>query len=106
VNSAGDKIFVTVFTYRARPGEEDAVVALHEDWQRTRRAKAAGFLTGELLKDHGDTRSFIDVARFESEEAARAVAADRAQDAWYRRLTSLCESEPIFTDCLVAWESR
>jgi antibiotic biosynthesis monooxygenase (ABM) superfamily enzyme len=99
-------MFVTVFTYRARAGEEDAVVALHEDWQRTRREKAPGFVTGELLSAQGDSRSFIDVARFETEEAARAVAADSEQDAWYRRLTSLCESEPVVTDCFIAWEAR
>ena len=102
----GRKMFVTVFTYRARAGEEDAVVALHEDWQRTRRDKARGFLTGELLNAQGDSRAFIDVARFETEDAARAVAADREQDAWYRRLTSLCESEPVFTDCVVAWQAH
>ena len=99
-------MFVTVFTYRARAGEEDAIVALHEDWQRTRRHKAPGFLAGELLNAQGDARAFIDVARFDTEAAARALAADREQDAWYRRLTSLCESEPTFTNCFVAWEAR
>jgi hypothetical protein len=42
----GPTVFVTVFTYRAKAGEEDAVVALHEDWQRTRRDKAPGLLPG------------------------------------------------------------
>jgi antibiotic biosynthesis monooxygenase (ABM) superfamily enzyme len=99
-------MFVTVFTYRARSGEQDAVVALHEDWQRTRRAAAAGFIAGELLCARDDPQTFIDVARFETEEAARAIAEDREQDAWYRRLASLCESEPVFTDCQVAWQGR
>jgi len=106
VDAQEARMFVTVFTYRARAGEEDAVVALHEDWQRTRRARAPGFVAGELLTAQNDARAFIDVARFETEAAARAVAADPEQDAWYRRLASLCESEPVFTDCAVAWEAR
>ena len=28
------QIFVIVSTYRAKAGEEDAIIALHEDWQR------------------------------------------------------------------------
>ena len=63
-------MFVTVLTYRARAGEEDAIVAPHEDWQRTRRDKAPGFLAGELLNAHGDAQAFIDVARFETEADA------------------------------------
>ncbi len=99
-------MFVTVFTYRARAGEEDAVVALHEDWQRTRRATSTGFVAGELLRAQDDRRAFIDVARFETEEAARDVATNPDQDAWYRRLASLCEGEPVFTDCQIAWQGR
>jgi heme-degrading monooxygenase HmoA len=99
-------MFVTVFRYRARPGEEDAVVALHEDWQRTRRERAVGFVDGQLLNIADDPRAFISVARFESEAAARENAHDGDQDAWYRRLASLCETEPVFTDCHVAWQGH
>ena len=99
-------MFVTVFTYRARAGEEDAVIALHEDWQRTQRAKAAGFVAGELLRARHDARTFVDVAHFESEAAVRNVARDPDQEAWYRRLASLCEAEPVFTDYCPAWQTR
>ena len=97
---------VTVLTYRARSGEEDAVVALHEDWQRTRRNSTSGFLSGELLHAHADSRTFIEVTHFETAEAARALATDPEQDAWYRRLASLCEAEPVFMECQVAWQGR
>ncbi|MFZ0215125.1 MAG: antibiotic biosynthesis monooxygenase [Candidatus Dormiibacterota bacterium] len=104
VNQGG--MFVTVLTYRARPGEQDAVVALHEDWQRKRRSTADGFIAGELLYALNDPQTFFDVARFETEEAARFVTANWEQDAGYRRLASLCEAEPVFTDCQVAWQGR
>lgn len=102
----GSGLYVSVFTYRARVGEEDAVVALHEDWQRNHRPTAGGFVAGEVLRAHDDPRTFIDVVHFVSEEAARIVARDPDQDAWYRRLVSLCEAEPVFTDCQIAWQGQ
>jgi quinol monooxygenase YgiN len=94
---------VVVTTYRARAGEEDAVVALHEDWQLRRRAQAAGYLSGELLADLRDARTFIDVARYESAAAAQRHAADPEQQAWYRRLISLVETEPVVACYQCAW---
>lgn len=96
-------MFVAVLTFRARVGEEDAIVALHEDWQRTWRVRANGFVAGELLCAASDPLLFIEVAHFESEAAIHRLASDRDQGAWYRRLASLCEAEPIFTTCQVAW---
>ena len=46
-------MFVTVSMYRAKAGEEDAIIALHEDWQRTLQSKARGYLSGELLRNEG-----------------------------------------------------
>lgn len=95
-------MFVTVFTFRAKAGEENSVVALHEEWRRDRLAKAKGFISGELLRGVKDQREFVDIAHFESEEASQVVANDPKQDAWYRRLVGLSEAEPIFTDYHVA----
>jgi antibiotic biosynthesis monooxygenase (ABM) superfamily enzyme len=98
------QLFVTVFTYRAKAGRENSIVALHEEWRRDRLSRALGYLSGELLRSMKDPRDFVDIARFESEEALRAVAADPEQDVWYRRLASLTEAEPVFTDCRRAWQ--
>ncbi|MBF6614266.1 MAG: antibiotic biosynthesis monooxygenase [Chloroflexi bacterium] len=95
-------MFVTVFTFRAKAGEENSVLALHEEWRRDRLAKARGFVSGELLRGVKDQREFVDIARFESEEASEATANDPEQDAWYRRLVGLTEAEPVVTDCRVA----
>jgi heme-degrading monooxygenase HmoA len=85
---------MTICTYRARAGEEDAIVALHEDWQRTLRARARGYLSGELLHSAGNPLLFVAITRFESEAAARALARDPDHAAWRRRLASLAEVEP------------
>lgn len=96
-------MFVTVCAYRVRAGEEDAVVALHEDWQRRRPGGVAGFLSGELLRSARDQRLFIDIVRFESEEAAESHARDPEQQAWRRRLTNLSEREQDVLACSVEW---
>jgi quinol monooxygenase YgiN len=89
--------------YHARPGEEDAIIALHEDWQTRRRVHVVGFLSGELLRSAGDPRLFVDIVRFESEEMAEAHARDPEQRAWRRRLASLSEREPEVLACSVEW---
>jgi antibiotic biosynthesis monooxygenase (ABM) superfamily enzyme len=86
---------VTVSTYQARHGEEDAIVALHEDWQRTLQPKAVGYLSGELLRNVTNTCEFMAIMRFESRESAQALANDPEQNAWYRRLVSLVENVPV-----------
>ena len=96
-------MFVTISIYRAKPGEEDAIVALHEDWQLTRRARTKGYLSGELLRSLCDGQTFTDIARFENQELARAQANDPEQEAWYRRLVSLTESEPVVADYQAEW---
>jgi len=99
-------MFVTVRVYRARDGEEDAIVALHEDWEHTLRGRAAGYVSGELLHDVQDPRVFIAIARFESEAAARAAAEDPEQVAWRQRLASLAEAEPLYNVYNRAWEAE
>jgi antibiotic biosynthesis monooxygenase (ABM) superfamily enzyme len=96
-------MFVTVFSYRAKAGQEEAVIALHEEWEQDRLPKTKGYISGELLSDIRDPRSFMTIARFENAEVARAAAAAPEQDAWYRRLVNLTEQEPVFTDCDLEW---
>ena len=98
-------MFVTVFSFHARLGDEDAVVALFDEWQRDRMPAAKGFVTSELLRDARDPGNFISIARFETEAALRALADTPEQDAWYRKLVGLTEREPVFTDCELEWRA-
>src|SRR6266571_1309094 len=88
------QLFVIVLTYRAKPGEEDAIIALHEDWQRKQDLKDKVYLSWELLRNTEAPREFIAIAYFESEELARAMVDDLNQDAWFFRLVSLIEEGP------------
>ena len=98
-------MFVTILTFRARSGEEDAVVALHEDWEHHRRQRANGYLSGQLLIDKGDPRSFIVITHYAHQAAAQAALCDPEHDAWDRRLASLAEGEPSRMDCRLAWQT-
>ena len=99
------QIFVIVSTYRAKPGEEDAIIALHEDWQRKQGNKAKVYLSWELFRNTEAPSEFIVIAYFESEELARAMEDDLNQDAWYLRLVSLVEERPACTNYEGAWRA-
>jgi hypothetical protein len=99
------QIFVIVSIYRAKAGEEDAIIALHEDWQRKHGLKTKVYLSWELLRNIEAPREFIVIAHFESEELARAMGDDLNQDAWYFRLVSLIEEGPACTKYEGAWRA-
>ncbi len=99
------QMYVIVSIYRAKAGEEDAIIALHEDWQRKQGTKAKVYLSWELLRNTEAPREFITIAYFESEELARAMMDDLNQDAWYFRLVSLTEEGPACTKCVNEWHA-
>jgi heme-degrading monooxygenase HmoA len=98
-------MFVTVSRYRAKAGEEDAVIALHEDWQRNHQPRVRGYLSGELIRNLQDSREFIALMRFENREAAQWLVNDPEQEAWYKRLVSLTEGSPIRASYKSEWWS-
>lgn len=95
-------MFYTVFTFRAQVGKEEAILDLFATWQRERLPEVSGFISSELLRDITDLRSFMSIVCFASVEAARAIANQPAQDAWYRKLVALTEAEPVFHDLISA----
>lgn len=96
-------MFVIVSNYRAKVGEEDAIIALHEDWQRNQGKKNTVYLSWELLRKAEAPRDFIAIAYFASEELAQAAETELELDAWYGRLVSLIEEGPVYTDCTSEW---
>lgn len=97
-------MFITLSIYHARPGEEDAILALHEEWQRDTLQKCGGFISGELLCSTSQQRTYIAIVRFESEDAYKSVAADWDREFWYSRLLSMVEPNPIVVTCRTDWQ--
>jgi antibiotic biosynthesis monooxygenase (ABM) superfamily enzyme len=96
-------MFVTVSIYRAKAGEEDAVIALHEYWQRNQQVRTQGYLSGELLRNIQAPREFVAIMRFENRAFAQALTNDPMQKAWYRRLVSLVENVPVQNGYTSEW---
>ena len=84
-------MYVVISTYRAKEGEEDAIIAMHEDWQSSRGRRAKICLSWELFRKIEDPREFIAIAHYASEELAQAAARVLERDAWCDRLMSLVE---------------
>jgi hypothetical protein len=99
-----ENMLVVVSTYRAKIGEEDAIIALHEDRQRNQDLKVRSYLSWELLQKIENPSEFIDIARFPSEELARSAASDLEREGWYDRLVSLIEGGQIRTDYTSVWQ--
>ncbi len=99
-------MFVTVSIFRAKAGEEDAVIALHEDWQRNQQGKAQGYLSGELLRNIQTPSAFVAIMRFENPAFAQELANNLEQNAWYGRLVSLVENVPVLTEYTREWPYR
>lgn len=96
---------INVLQFRAKIGEEDAVVALHEDWQRSLLPRVKGYLRGELLNQPEDPRSFLSVVRYVSAAACQTAESDPEQSSWYQRLLSLIEGDPVAYTCRCAWST-
>jgi quinol monooxygenase YgiN len=97
---------IIVYTYRASAGQEDAIVALHENWKSSQHGRVSGYLSGELMRATQDPQMFVEIRRYESAAAAQAAAADPEQVVWQRRLASLTEGGVSGGDCGCVWRSE
>ncbi len=96
-------MIVIVSTYLAKAGEEDAIIALHEDWQRNHAPTVKNYISWELLRKIEAPREFIAIAHYENEDFAKAAENNLKHDAWFCRLMSLIEKGPMHTCCSREW---
>lgn len=97
-------LYVMLTNGRARPGEEDAIVALHEDWVR-RRSADAGMLSSEILVDPDDPCAFMAISHFVDQAAAESSLRDPEHSAWRFRLASLSEVSIVRRDMVSVWRA-
>lgn len=98
-------MLVSVCTYRVRAGNEDAIAALYAEWQLHLRFNAEGYVSGELLSSPEDPGAFVEIVRYDSEEARRAVAETLHYHAWHHHLMPLIEEQPVLIECRTHAES-
>jgi hypothetical protein len=87
-------MFVQVI--KGRTSQPEALVEAFDRWKTELSPGATGWLgsTGGVTEDG----TFIAVARFESEEAARANSARPEQDAWWSETAKLLDGDVTFRD--------
>ena len=95
-------MFGTISRLRPKPGHEEQVRALEEEWYRTIRPSIPGLVVGAFGRPADRPGELIGVTVMQDEATYRALAARPEQDAWYRRLVEHLEAEPTWED--VAWD--
>ncbi len=98
-------MIVTISTLLARAGEEDAIIALHEDLQRTQLANVHRDISTELLRSIENSRQFVAIMHYENQESAQALANDPEQHTWFQRLVSLTETAPVVNEYKSEWQA-
>ena len=91
-------MYGSIFRMRVKPDSEQKLIDLMEEWERDIRPNVAGVRGGYVLKPDNARNELIGVAVFEDQDSYRANAASPEQDAWYRKMRELLESDPEWED--------
>ncbi len=85
---------VTVFRFKAKPGERESVVDLFDMWQREHMPKVEGFVRSTIICNLDDDDEFMDEVMFESKETYDANSATPEQGEWFQKLRSHLIADP------------
>jgi heme-degrading monooxygenase HmoA len=99
-------MFITVYSYRAREGHAQTTIRLHLELGRNPAWRGPGFLCGELLQSLENPSEFVEIARFESEQAAREVVRRREFTAWHARLLETLDLGPSYSHFHIVVQSH
>lgn len=91
-------MYGTIFRLRPQESREADVVALMEEWGQTRGPQVSGARAAYLLRSERRPGDLLGVAVFDDEATYRANATTSEQDAWYRRLRDLLDTDPEWED--------
>jgi hypothetical protein len=88
-------MFIQVIRGKVKDAEQ--MRAANESWHRELQPGAKGYLGSTMgVADDG---TFIGIARFESEDAARTNSDRPEQGQWWEETSKLFDGEPTFYDC-------
>ena len=90
-------MFGTIATLRPKAGQEAAVTETLDSWWRERSGKAEGTVCVHLYRGTAAGEPLMAVV-FDTQEHYEANAKDPEQDAWYRELVALLETDPQWAD--------
>jgi len=91
-------MYGTLARMQVKPGQDDAVAALHEQWLRERKPDVNGFIADYALKSERVPGEWFVFAIFDTEEHYRTNAADPEQHRQYEKLRALLTADPEWND--------
>ena len=91
-------MYGSIFRMKVKPGQEQKVVGLMDEWDRDFKPKVKGAVGGLLMRPDNRTGELVGVAIFQDRAAYEANADNPAQDGWYRRLREQLEADPEWED--------
>lgn len=94
-------MYGTVATIRPKRGKEQEVIQAMQQWDKERRPKVKGAITGYLYQL--DKGGMMMVAIFDTKKNYLANAESPAQDRWFRAFRPLLSADPEWHDGKIAW---
>ena len=91
-------MYGTIFRMQVKRGQEQQVAQVFKDWERERKPKVKGAVSGFLLKPDNSPGVMIGVAVFADKASYMANADDPEQNLWYQRLRPLLQADPEWED--------
>jgi len=98
-------MYGTVATMHAKPGHEQDIQRLNQEFDADRARAVPGFIASYVFKTDRDSNEFVLVAVFRDRETYRANADDPEQDHWFRQLREHLQADPAWTDGEVVFSS-
>jgi quinol monooxygenase YgiN len=91
-------MYGTIARLRVKPGRQQALQDMMQEWDSKRRPKVKGAITGYILTPDNDPNGALMMAVFEDKESYVANAQDPEQDRWFRQFRENLEADPDWTD--------
>jgi hypothetical protein len=86
-------MILTLYLYRARPGQKQAILSLCQEWQLLLGDRCE--ISAEFYLNCTDACDFLMLSRFKDEETAWVATETKEYRAWYSRLARLTCEGPI-----------
>lgn len=91
-------MYGTVAKVRVKPGHEEQLEHMLEQWNRDRRPQVPGVVADYTFRLDRDPQELMLVAVFKDRKTFRTNAEDPEQDRWYRQMREHLESDPEWND--------
>jgi heme-degrading monooxygenase HmoA len=91
-------MFGTVARLKVKPGREQAVIDIFEEWKNEFRPRTRGALTGYLYHSESNPTDCLMVIGFEDRDSYYANAEASGQHEWYQRLRENLTEDPEWDD--------